>query len=82
MSRAAIRNIILLAFISLGGIIATQIIWVKKAVDLKEQQFNHRAYVALKSVADRLIRDSKYSVQLDGINKKASNFYTLDFSSP
>lgn len=82
MSRAAIRNIILLAFISLGGIIATQIIWVKKAVDLKEQQFNHRAYVALKSVADRLIRDSKYSVQLDGINKKASNFYTIDFSSP
>ncbi|MBK6275764.1 MAG: HAMP domain-containing histidine kinase [Saprospirales bacterium] len=54
----------------------------KKAVDLKEQQFNHRAYVALKSVADRLIRDSKYSVQLDGINKKASNFYTIDFSSP
>ena len=52
MSRAIIRNIILLAFISLAGIIATQIFWVKKAIDLKEQQFNHRAYVALKSVAD------------------------------
>lgn len=82
MGRAAIRNIILLAFISLAGIIATQIFWVKKAIDLKEQQFNHRAYVALKSVADRLIQDSKYKVQLDGINKKASNYYTLDFSSP
>lgn len=82
MARAAIRNIILLAFISLAGIIATQIFWVKKAIDLKEQQFNHRAYVALKSVADRLIQDSKYKVQLDGINKKASNYYTLDFSSP
>lgn len=82
MSRAVIRNIILLAFISLAGIIATQIFWVKKALDLKEQQFNHRAYVALKSVADRLIQDSKYNVQLDGINKKSSNYYTLDFSSP
>jgi len=82
MTRAAIRNIILLAFISLAGIIATQIFWIKKAIDLKEQQFNHRAYVALKSVADRLIQDSKYRVQLDGINKKASNYYTLDFSSP
>lgn len=82
MSRAAIRNIILLAFISLAGIVATQIFWVKKAIDLKEQQFNHRAYVALKSVSDRLIQDSKYRVQLDGINKKASNYYTLDFSSP
>ncbi|MDB5226477.1 MAG: Two-component sensor histidine kinase [Bacteroidota bacterium] len=82
MGRAAIRNIILLAFISLAGIIATQIFWVKKAIDLKEQQFNHRAYVALKSVADRLIQDSHYKVQLDGINKKSSNFYTLDFSSP
>ncbi len=82
MSRAIIRNIILLAFISLAGIIATQLFWVKKAIDLKEQQFNHRAYVALKSVADRLIQDSKYKVQLDGINKKASNYYTLDFSSP
>jgi two-component system phosphate regulon sensor histidine kinase PhoR len=82
MARAAIRNIIFLAFVSLTGIIATQIFWVKKAIDLKEQQFNHRAYVALKSVADRLIQDSKYRVQLDGINKKASNYYTLDFSSP
>lgn len=82
MSRAIIRNIILLAFISLAGIIATQLVWVKKAIDLKEQQFNHRAYVALKSVADRLIQDSKYKVQLDGINKKASNYYTIDFSSP
>lgn len=82
MSRAIIRNIIMLAFISLAGIIATQIFWVKKAIDLKEQQFNHRAYVALKSVADRLITDSKNKVQLDGINKKASNYYTLDFSSP
>ncbi len=82
MSRAAIRNIILLAFISLAGIVATQIFWIKKAIDLKEQQFNHRAYVALKSVSDRLIQDSKYRVQLDGINKKASNYYTLDFSSP
>lgn len=82
MGRAAIRNIILLAFISLAGIIATQIFWIKKAIDLKEQQFNHRAYVALKSVADRLIQDSKFKVQLDGINKKASNYYTIDFSSP
>ena len=82
MSRAAIRNIILLAFISLAGIIATQVFWVKKALDLKEQQFFHRAYVALKSVSDRLIQDSKYRVQLDGINKKASNYYTIDFSSP
>ena len=82
MTRAAIRNIILLAFISLVGIIATQIFWIKKAIDLKEQQFNHRAYVALKSVSDRLIQDSKYKVQLDGINRKASNYYTVDFSSP
>lgn len=83
MGRAAIRNIILLAFISLAGIIAAQIFWIKKAVDLKEQQFNHRAYVALKSVADRLIADTKKNkVQLDGINKKASNYYTLDFSTP
>ena len=82
MGRSAIRNIILLAFISLAGIITTQIFWIKKAIDLKEQQFNHRAYVALKSVADRLIQDSRFKVQLDGINKKASNYYTLDFSSP
>ncbi|MEZ5055274.1 MAG: HAMP domain-containing sensor histidine kinase [Chitinophagales bacterium] len=82
MSRTAIRNIILLAFISLAGIIATQIFWVKKAMDLKEQQFNHRAYVALKSVSERLIHDTKNKVQLDGINRKASNYYTLDFTSP
>ncbi|HQO90662.1 MAG TPA: hypothetical protein PKX72_12135, partial [Chitinophagales bacterium] len=82
MGRATIRNIILLAFISLAGIITTQIYWVKKALDLREQQFDHRAYIALKSVADRLLQDTKHRVQLDGINRKASNYYTLDFSSP
>ncbi len=82
MGRATIRNIILLAFISLAGIITTQIYWVKKALDLREQQFDHRAYIALKSVADRLLQDTKNRVQLDGINRKAANYYTLDFSSP
>ena len=38
MSRAIIRNIILLAFISLAGIIATQLFWVKKAIDLKPSE--------------------------------------------
>lgn len=82
MTRAVIRNIVLFAFISLAGIIASQVYWIRKALDLKEEQFNHRVNVTLRSVAEHLINDSKRSIILDGINRKTTNYYTIDFSSP
>jgi len=82
MTRAVIRNIVLFAFISLAGIIVSQIYWIKKALDLKEEQFNHRVNVTLKSVSEHLINDSKRNIILDGINRKSPNYYTIDFSAP
>lgn len=82
MTRAVIRNIVLFAFISLAGIIFSQLYWIKKALDLKEEQFNHRVNVTLKSVADHLINDTRRNVILDGINRKSNNNYTIDFSAP
>lgn len=37
------------------GIVFTQLYWVKKAVDLKEEQFNGSVRIAMKSVVNRLL---------------------------
>ena len=62
MSRNTLRIIIILAAISIAGITVTQIYWVRKAFDLKENQFNRDVQSALRAVADRIY----------GINKAQS----------
>ena len=50
MNRKTIRTIIFLAIISLIGIVATQIFWVKNAYNLQEKHFNDRVHIALTNV--------------------------------
>jgi two-component system phosphate regulon sensor histidine kinase PhoR len=86
MNRAALRTVIILAVISVIGIIATQLYWVKKSLDLQDEQFNHRVKVALNGVSNRLIANSlangSKNVELETINRVANNYYTVDFSAP
>jgi two-component system phosphate regulon sensor histidine kinase PhoR len=82
MNRAALRTIILLAVFSVAGIIATQLYWVKKSMDLQDEQFNHRVRVALNGVSNKLISATGKHVELETINRNAFNYYTVDFSAP
>lgn len=82
MNRAALRTIIILAVFSVIGIIATQLYWVKKSLDLQDDQFNHRVRVALNTVSDKLINNSKKNIELETINRIENNYYTIDFSAP
>ncbi len=52
------KTIVWIAAISLAGIIFTQVYWVRNAWLLKEEQFDSRVKVALKTVVNRLYKQS------------------------
>jgi len=55
MSKKTFYIVLLLASISLVGIIFTQMFWVKNAITLRQNQFDHRVSIALKTVVNRLL---------------------------
>lgn len=55
------KIIVLVASFSLAGIIITQVYWVQNAWMLKEEQFNSRVKVALKTVVNRLFKHTSDS---------------------
>ncbi|PJB13851.1 MAG: two-component sensor histidine kinase [Flavobacteriales bacterium CG_4_9_14_3_um_filter_32_8] len=78
MNRKTIRIIILLATLSLIGIVATQIFWVKNAYNLQEKQFNDRVHIALTNVTHNLLNINKdKSTLINPVKQVASNYYTV-----
>lgn len=55
MNRYTIRLIVVLATLSIIGIVTTQLFWLNKALDISEKQFNRSVTIALRSVAKRLL---------------------------
>ncbi len=55
MNRYTIRFIVVLATVSIIGIVTTQLFWLNKALDISEKQFNTSVNMALRSVATRLL---------------------------
>ena len=56
MKRNTVRLIITLGTLSIVGIILTQAFWVRKAFDLKEKEFNLEVSIALKNVAEDILK--------------------------
>ncbi|HRY32465.1 MAG TPA: HAMP domain-containing sensor histidine kinase [Bacteroidales bacterium] len=55
MKKKWIPWIVLMTSLSLIGIIITQLFWVMKSVELKDEQFGHRVELGLRSVVQRLL---------------------------
>ncbi len=55
MKKPIISLIIVIATLSHIGIVVTQLYWVRKAIDLKEEQFTNSVRLALKSVSNHLV---------------------------
>jgi two-component system phosphate regulon sensor histidine kinase PhoR len=66
MGKRTIRLIIIFASLSLGGLITTQTFWVKNAIDLAEEQHDHRVDLALDDVLSELIDTSGLTYQKSG----------------
>jgi two-component system phosphate regulon sensor histidine kinase PhoR len=77
MSKKLFYIVIIIASVSLCGTVFTQLFWVKNAVSLKQEQFDHRVSVALKSVVNRLLfnMNDKTSVRNLNCQKKCSLVY-------
>ncbi|MDF1675414.1 MAG: HAMP domain-containing sensor histidine kinase [Vicingaceae bacterium] len=77
MNRKTIQIIIVFAVVSLIGMIATQIFWVKNAYNLEEKQFNDRVHIALTNVTHELLNINKDESDLINPFKQISyNYFT------
>jgi len=55
MKSKLFTTLIVITFISLLGVVFTQVYWVRHAVELKEDHFNHSVRIAMKTVLNLLI---------------------------
>lgn len=58
MRKYSIKIIILIASLSLTGLILTQLFWVVNAVQLAEKQYDHRVNIAMDEVVDEMVRSN------------------------
>jgi two-component system phosphate regulon sensor histidine kinase PhoR len=67
MGKRTISLIIVFASLSLVGLITTQTFWVKNAINLAEEQHDHRVDLALDDVLAELIDTSGISIRKTGV---------------
>jgi len=78
MNRQTIRVIISLAIILLIGLVTTQIMWVKKAYQLQEEQIDYDITQALKRVAQQILIANNDSTELyDPVEQVTPNLFRV-----
>lgn len=78
MSRNTIRALVILATISIVGIIVTQVYWFKRAFDAEEQQFDKEVNTALFNVANRFFEINKDAIPATNpIKQLSTNYYVV-----
>ncbi|NNE56359.1 MAG: HAMP domain-containing histidine kinase [Flavobacteriales bacterium] len=80
MKRSTINIVIILAIISLGGVIITQIYWVGRAYNLQEKQFNDRVVIAMTEVVDRIQTMNEDSAIVEPVEQMSSNFFVANIN--
>jgi two-component system, OmpR family, phosphate regulon sensor histidine kinase PhoR len=83
MSRVTLRIVIVLAAISILGIVTTQVYWVRKAFDLKETQFQRDVNTALQNVALRIWEANQLPpTSINPVQQVSTNYYVVEINSP
>jgi two-component system phosphate regulon sensor histidine kinase PhoR len=85
MRKKAIMIIIILASASLIGIVLTQLFWVGKAFELKEEHFDNSIRISMKSVLNRLIEhknDSTFKEELEKLKCRKLKLDVTDIVPP
>lgn len=78
MNRNTIRIIIIFACFLLISLIGTQVIWVKKAYDLEQKQFEQEVTHALKNVVSTIQNNEEDSIVIwNPIEQISSNFFVI-----
>jgi len=78
MKRQSLQLFLILATLSLAGVIVIQIFWLQKAYSLKEKQFNQSIHIALQKVAeDILAYNNNNSNLINPVKQTASNHFVI-----
>lgn len=76
MNRKSLRNILLLAAVSLAGIMVIQVYWVQKAFNLEAKQFNQRVHLAMTNVVHEILSMNPDESQVtEPVTQVESNFF-------
>jgi two-component system phosphate regulon sensor histidine kinase PhoR len=70
MKQTPINLIIFLTALALTGLICTQLLWIRKALILGQEQYDHRANIALTDVLDELQRRNQLGFKALGESGK------------
>ncbi|MFC6998741.1 sensor histidine kinase [Rufibacter roseus] len=82
MSRRKIQIILVLASVSLMALLGAQLVWLTKAYNVQEREFNHSVQVALTNVADQLLTQLGQTASAKPIQQVASNFFVAELNAP
>jgi two-component system phosphate regulon sensor histidine kinase PhoR len=83
VSRLTLRIVVILAGLSIAGITFTQIYWVRKAFDLRENQFYRDVHSSLRSVATRIFEINKTASPANNpVNQVSTNYFVVTVNGP
>jgi two-component system phosphate regulon sensor histidine kinase PhoR len=78
VKNSTIRRIILLATLSIAGITITQVYWVKRAFDLKENEFDRTVTTALFNVAQQIFElNQTPSPAANPVKQISTNYFVV-----
>lgn len=80
MSRKVLYLVIVFAFISLTGVVLTQIYWVSRAFSLQEKEFNDRVVIAMTAVVERIQAMNHDSALVKPVQQVSSNYFVANIN--
>jgi len=82
MSRKKIRIIVVLATLSLVGLLSVQFTWLNKAYSLEEKEFNLSVNVALNNISKKILADSGIIAAKPPVKQISSSFFLAQLQAP
>lgn len=83
MSRNTLRIIIVLAAVSIAGITFTQVYWVRKAFDIRENQFSRDVHTALHNVAGKIFEINHAPSPVNNpVSQLTTNYFVVLVNGP
>lgn len=83
MKSHSIRLIVIIAALSVLGIVLTQSYWLNRAFGLQEKQFDQQVQIALNRVAEQLLAYHQLPLPMENpITRVSSNYYAVMVNNP
>lgn len=78
MKRENLRYVLILAIVSIVGIISVQIYWFSKAFNIREKQFDQTVNIALRNVAEQILSYNGSTIpQTNPVEQLSSNYFVV-----